>query len=53
MTFRRKNALNLSIKSEIIYPKKIRRMKKMAAKAGDPESIIMYIRSVQPSKVMD
>lgn len=35
------------------YPKKIRRIKKMAPTAGEPESIIIYIRSLQPSKVMD
>ena len=35
------------------YPKKIRRIKKMAAIAGEPESIIMYIRSLHPSRVID
>lgn len=35
------------------YPKKTRRIKKMAAIAGDPEFIIIYIRSLQPSKVID
>lgn len=31
----------------------MRRMKKMAEMAGDPESIIIYIKSLQPSKVID
>ena len=35
------------------YPKKTRRIKKMAAIAGDPEFIIIYIRSLQPSRVID
>ena len=34
-------------------PKKTRRMKKIAAMAGEPESISMYIKSLQPSKVID